>query len=69
MGQLGRVGRNLAWRALYFAKRGWRTEVVVAAYTVASESQRVKSPSVVSHEFKTHLILVDQVSQLIAYKT
>ncbi len=37
------------WGALEFAKRGWRTEVAVAAYTVASESKRVTSPSVVSH--------------------
>ncbi len=35
--------------ALEFAKRGWRTEVAIAAYTVASESKRVASPSVVSH--------------------
>lgn len=35
--------------ALEFAKRGWRTEVAVAACTVASESKRVTSPSVLSH--------------------
>lgn len=49
MGLLGGEDRNLAWEALEFAKRGWRTEVAVAAYTVASESKRVTSPSVVSH--------------------
>lgn len=56
VGKTGTWNRQLsktiqAWGegALEFAKRGWRTEVAVAACTVASESKRVTSPSVLSH--------------------
>lgn len=55
MGKTGTWNRQLSKTirggggALEFAKRGWRTEVAVAACTVASESKRVTSPSVLSH--------------------
>lgn len=52
---------------LEFAKRGWRAEVAVAACTVASESKRVTSPDVFSHDLKTHLIMVDKPRQRVAY--